>query len=100
MTLWLNSVHGMLCPQSFQKTDRIYLYCDNGWLYVIVSNLHSFSCFFCMDVGISSHSADDLTHTNDLQKSHVLLVRAQTQGLRMWFSWHAACLASMKPWVR
>lgn len=87
-------------PHHSRRRTVIYLYCDNGWVYVIISNLHSFSCFFCMDVGISSHGADDLTHANDLQKSHVPLVRTQTQGLGIWLSRHGVSLACMKPWVR
>lgn len=49
-----------------------YLYCDNPRFYVFISDLHSLSGLFCMSIGISSHSTDDLTHANNLQKSHML----------------------------
>lgn len=48
-----------------------YLYCDNPWLYVFISDLHFFSRLSCMSIGVSSHSADNLTHANNLQKSHM-----------------------------
>lgn len=57
-----------------------YLYCDNRWLYVVISNPHSLSCFFCVGIGISSHGTDDLAHANDLQESHVLLVKADSEA--------------------
>ena len=54
------------------------LYCDNRWLYVVISNPHSFSCFFGVGIGVSGHGTDDLAHANDLQESHAWLVKADS----------------------
>lgn len=57
----------------FQKMGDAYLYCDNRWLYVVISNPHSLSRFFCVGIGVRGHGTDDLAHANDLQESHALL---------------------------
>ena len=56
-----------------------YLYCDDPWFYVFISDLHFFSGLSCMSIGVSSHGADDLTHANYLQKSHLWLAKTQNR---------------------
>lgn len=48
-----------------------YLDGDNPWFYVFISDLHFLSRLSCMSIGVSGHRADNLTHANHLQKSHV-----------------------------